>query len=289
MGEARRRRLRLCRRHQAAGERRRTRVPRVPRVPRALPSRVWSSSARARRDALPSVWSLQHITQIDQAAVAHPADAVASEPQARPRRTEQRRGRAKAHEGWKGESFAKPLRGVGCAEGAGERMGGGDDDGRQAVRLHTELTPCDPPATVCQRHLSHCGSSRRSFRAAKAQLSRRRRPGAEAHAARPAWPMHRRLRHAHPHARHAHNHADGGPGRCRYWFNKKSGEASWTRPDEQVALLSAHRRGLWLCFGRAVLFCLERNVDSWGCFTSSVDAMGRTTAPRAFCRSNGSG
>ena len=27
-------------------------------------------------------------------------------------------------------------------------MGGGDDDGRQAVRLHTELTPCDPPATV---------------------------------------------------------------------------------------------------------------------------------------------
>ena len=148
MGEARRRRLRLCRRHQAAGERRRTRVPRVPRVPRALPSRVWSSSARARRDALPSVWSLQHITQIDQAAVAHPADAVASEPQARPRRTEQRRGRAKAHEGGKGESFAKPLRGVGCAEGAGERMGGGDDDGRQAVRLHTELTPCDPPATV---------------------------------------------------------------------------------------------------------------------------------------------
>ena len=83
VGEARRRRLRLCRRHQAAGERRRTRVPRVPRVPRALPSRVWSSSARARRDALPSVWSLQHITQIDQAAVAHrdaPAGAVASEP-----------------------------------------------------------------------------------------------------------------------------------------------------------------------------------------------------------------
>jgi hypothetical protein len=37
----------------------------------------------ARRDALPSVWSLQDITQIDQAAVAHrdaPAGAVASEP-----------------------------------------------------------------------------------------------------------------------------------------------------------------------------------------------------------------
>jgi hypothetical protein len=80
--------------------------------------------------------------------------------------------------------------------------------------------------------------------------------------------MHRRLRHARrtrtsartharTHARRAHNHADGGPDGCRYWFNKKSGEASWTRPDEQVALLSAHRRGLWLCFGQLCCFALN--------------------------------
>ena len=137
--------------------------------------------------------------------------------QARPRRTEQRRGRAKAHEGGKGESFAKPLRGVGCAEGAGERMGGGDDDGRQAVRLHTELTPCDPPATVSGTATAEAvgaPSVQRKHSSADvgglAQRPTQRGRRADAQTAQTRTPH----AHARPHAR-AHDHADTGSTRSR--------------------------------------------------------------------------